>query len=100
MFTQRRVDWLTHLIREELLGTLPEEIQRVSELGQSEEYEAVQSALQILTEQVGQLGGDNLSAEGDNLESADDIVAPVTETTTDGSAADQSIPESSEKDPS
>ncbi|MEQ9408133.1 MAG: GTPase [Fuerstiella sp.] len=45
VFTQRRVDWLTELIRAKLLGTLPEEIQMAAELNHCPEFEAVQADL-------------------------------------------------------
>ena len=56
VFTQRRVDWLTNLIRQELLGTLPEEIKAAAELKASEEYVAVESAVKKLNSLVEQLG--------------------------------------------
>ena len=39
-FTQRRVNWLTNLIRDELLGTLPDELQAAAAVGESAEYQA------------------------------------------------------------
>lgn len=56
VFTQRRVDWLTQLIRKELLGNLPEEMQAAAELPASEEYRAMELALAELDSLVAKLG--------------------------------------------
>lgn len=61
VFTQRRVDWLTEIIREELLGTLPEEIKAAAELEQSPEYQAVSDAIGQLAEQTSTSGGPQAS---------------------------------------
>lgn len=58
VFTQRRVDWLTRLIREELLGTLPEDIKAAAELGTSDQLRAVEATVSELRQLVDRLGGD------------------------------------------
>ncbi|MEZ6129061.1 MAG: GTPase domain-containing protein [Planctomycetaceae bacterium] len=61
VFTERRVEWLTKLIRSELLGDLPEEMQAAAELPSSVEYQAVTSALSqldALVKSLGNAGGD------------------------------------------
>ena len=55
VFTQRRVDWLTNLIRNELLGNLPEQMQAAANLPTSPEYGDVVAAvdqLSVLLQQV------------------------------------------------
>ncbi|MCP4786723.1 MAG: hypothetical protein GY903_17500 [Fuerstiella sp.] len=49
VFTQRRVDWLTDLIREELLGNLPEQMQAAANLPSSSEYHDVTAAVDQLS---------------------------------------------------
>lgn len=44
-FTERRVNWLTDLIRREMLGTLPEDLQRASAISESDEWKAVEASL-------------------------------------------------------
>lgn len=44
-FTERRVNWLTQLIRREMLGTLPEDLHRASAISDSEEWQAVTESL-------------------------------------------------------
>lgn len=56
VFTQRRVDWLTQLIRQELLGNLPEEMQAAAGLPTSEEYKQLEIALAELGGLVATLG--------------------------------------------
>jgi len=47
-FTERRVDWLTGLIRSEMLGTLPEDLQRAAAISESPQWASVaESLLQI-----------------------------------------------------
>ncbi|MCA9083718.1 MAG: GTPase domain-containing protein [Planctomycetaceae bacterium] len=48
VFTQRRVEWLTQVIRDDVLGTLPEELQAAAELTSSAEYQNVAKALKDL----------------------------------------------------
>lgn len=55
VFTQRRVDWLTNLIRVELLGDLPEKMQAAAELPTSSEYSAVTETIGRLRDLVSQL---------------------------------------------
>ena len=55
VFTQRRVDWLTHIIRDELLGDLPEQMKAAADLPHSEEFIATVSAINTLTELVNKL---------------------------------------------
>jgi hypothetical protein len=62
VFTQRRVDWLTQLIRQELLGNLPEEMQAAAGLPTSEEYLQLESALAELGGLVAKLGSGEASA--------------------------------------
>jgi len=44
-FTERRVNWLTGLIRSEMLGTLPEDLQRAAAISESSEWAAVGESL-------------------------------------------------------
>lgn len=60
VFTQRRVDWLTNLIREELLGDLPEKMQAAADLPHSPEFTAMSEALAKLETLVSQLKLDNV----------------------------------------
>lgn len=69
VFTQRRVDWLTRLIREELLGTLPEDMKAAAELTKSEEYQSVTSAVAELENLVAKLGDDANSSGKDSDQS-------------------------------
>ncbi|MCR9202456.1 MAG: 50S ribosome-binding GTPase [Planctomycetaceae bacterium] len=55
VFTQRRVDWLTGLIREELMGDLPEKIKQAADLPASEQFVAVSSSVTDLQSFVNQL---------------------------------------------
>ncbi|MCA9051747.1 MAG: hypothetical protein KDA89_23575, partial [Planctomycetaceae bacterium] len=48
-FTERRVAWLTQVIRDEVLGSLPEDFQAAANLTSSEEYHAVSETLRDLT---------------------------------------------------
>lgn len=57
VFTERRVAWLTKLIRAELLGDLPEEMHAAADLPGSEEYKAVTSALHELETLLKSLNG-------------------------------------------
>ena len=65
VFTQRRVNWLTGLIRAHLLGTLPDDIKAAAELQKCEEYSRLHLALQELSAQVQQLGQGTGTNEGD-----------------------------------
>lgn len=49
-FTERRVNWLTDLIRREMLGTLPEDLQRASAISASAEWIAVTESLTRIEE--------------------------------------------------
>lgn len=55
VFTQRRVDWLTGLIREHLLGSLSDEIHAAAALQQSEQYLAVEASMQQLRRQIAEI---------------------------------------------
>jgi len=55
VFTKRRVDWLTQLIREELLGDLPAEMQAAAELPSSAEFQSVTATLAELDQLVARL---------------------------------------------
>ncbi|MCH2211955.1 MAG: GTPase domain-containing protein [Fuerstiella sp.] len=44
-YTERRVNWLTDLIRGEILGTLPEDLQRAAAISESVEWEEVSETL-------------------------------------------------------
>ncbi|GAB5443282.1 MAG: hypothetical protein Fues2KO_36310 [Fuerstiella sp.] len=55
VFTQRRVDWLTGLIREHLLGALSDEIHEAAAIQQSSEFEAVTNCMQRLREQLAEI---------------------------------------------
>jgi len=44
-FTERRVEWLTRLIRSELLGTLPEDLQRAAAISDATEWKNVTESL-------------------------------------------------------
>jgi hypothetical protein len=55
VFTQRRVDWLTGLIREHLLGELSDEIHAAAAIQQSSEFDAVTSCMQRLREQLAEI---------------------------------------------
>ncbi|MCH2200889.1 MAG: GTPase domain-containing protein [Fuerstiella sp.] len=44
-YTERRVNWLTDLIRREMLGTLPEDLQRASSISDSVEWKNVSESL-------------------------------------------------------
>jgi len=44
-FTERRVTWLTALIRREMLGTLPEDLQRAAAISNSDEWNNVTQSL-------------------------------------------------------
>lgn len=55
VFTQRRVDWLTGLIREHLLGALSDEIHAAAAIQQSSEFEAVTNCMQRLREQLAEI---------------------------------------------
>ena len=48
VFAQRRVDWLTQVVREEVLGSLPDELLAAAELTTSEPWQMVSSTLQEL----------------------------------------------------
>ena len=52
VFTQRRVNWLTKLIREKLLGSLPDDIKNAAELERSAEYQSLTEIMQLLDQQV------------------------------------------------
>jgi len=55
VFTKRRVDWLTNLIRLELLGDLPEKMKAAADLPTSPEFTAVTETLATLQDLVNQL---------------------------------------------
>ena len=55
VFTQRRVDWLTALIREELMGDLPEKIKAAADLPGSEHFASVSQSMADLQGFVNQL---------------------------------------------
>jgi hypothetical protein len=44
-FTERRVNWLTGLIRSEMLGTLPEDLQRAASIAESPQWASVAESL-------------------------------------------------------
>ena len=44
-YTERRVNWLTNLIRKEMLGTLPEDLQRAAAIADSSEWKNVTDSL-------------------------------------------------------
>lgn len=62
VFTQRRVDWLTKLIRDELLGSLPEQMKAAAELPQSAEFMATAAALATLDKLVHEFDCDSEAA--------------------------------------
>jgi hypothetical protein len=51
-FTARRAGWLVELLKDQLLGSLPEELQAAAEVPQSEEFQQVVTILNVLTEQL------------------------------------------------
>ena len=51
-FTAHRVNWLSALLREKLLGTLPEELRTAAGIPQSETFKAVQTELKALAEEL------------------------------------------------
>lgn len=55
VFTQRRVDWLTGLIRQELMGDLPEKIKAAADLPNSEQFAEVSQSMAELQGFVNQL---------------------------------------------
>lgn len=69
VFTQHRVDWLTELIREELLGDMPEQMQAAANLSSSPEYRDVADAVDQLSELLQLLtkSPDSSSAKNDNF---------------------------------
>lgn len=52
-FTSSRVNWLVDRLKNDLLGSLPEEFDLIASIPQSEEYAVVQSAIRDLAEAVG-----------------------------------------------
>ena len=44
-YTERRVNWLTGLIRSEMLGTLPEDLQRAAAIAETVEWNNVTESL-------------------------------------------------------
>ena len=68
VFTQRRVDWLTNLIREELLGNLPEQMQAAANLPSSSEYQDVTNAVNQLSELLEQVTETSESVHGANAD--------------------------------
>ncbi len=51
-FTARRAGWLAGLLKETLLGTLPEDLQRAADVPQSEPFRRAQDALKLLEDQL------------------------------------------------
>lgn len=51
-FTAQRVTWLSELLRQKLLGTLPEELQTAAGIPQSETFAAIQTELKALAEEL------------------------------------------------
>lgn len=47
-FTERRVEWLTRLIRSHLLGTLPEDLQRAAAISDATEWNKVNESLTLI----------------------------------------------------
>jgi hypothetical protein len=47
-FTAGRANWLAHLLQENLLGTLPEELISAATIAESEEFQAAQKSLEAL----------------------------------------------------
>lgn len=79
VFTQLRVDWLTNLIREELLGNLPEQMQTAANLPSSPQYrdaadavEHLSALLQLLTNSPGLL-----HAKSDEITISETNAAPI-----------------------
>jgi hypothetical protein len=56
-FTQRRVEWLTKVLRDELLGTLPEELQAAAAVTDTSEYQHVESLIAELEKLSDSLSG-------------------------------------------
>ncbi|MEZ6048360.1 MAG: GTPase domain-containing protein [Planctomycetaceae bacterium] len=54
-FTKIRVQWMVELLKEELLGNLPAELQQAATLNQSDEFKQVETALSQLHKQVNNL---------------------------------------------
>jgi hypothetical protein len=77
VFTQRRVDWLTNLIREELLGNLPEQMQAAANLPSSPEYQDVTAAVNQLSELLQQVTGSQ-DAVNDNSKTSGVDAEPAT----------------------
>lgn len=51
-FTSRRVQWLLGLLKENLLGTLPEDLQAAGSISRSEPFRRVQSSIEALDRQI------------------------------------------------
>ncbi len=86
-FTQLRVDWLTNLIREELLGDMPEKMQTAANLPSSPEYREVTDAVDQLSALLQQLTNspDSLTAKKEDPTISKTDAAPTT-----GSAPNES----------
>lgn len=65
VFTKRRFDWLASQIRDQLLGTLPDEIMAAARLEGSDEWQELSLVVQELEERVGLLGG-STEQQGDS----------------------------------
>lgn len=63
VFTSRRVDWLTTRIRDELLGTLPDDISAAASLESSDEWRELTTVIAELNERVRLLGSPALPAD-------------------------------------
>ena len=53
-FTSARVNWLVERLKNDLLGSLPEEFDLIASIPRSEEYAVVQSAIRELADAVGE----------------------------------------------
>jgi hypothetical protein len=51
-FTARRAGWLAGLLKEHLLGTLPDDLQKAADVPQSEPFRRVREAIHTLEEQL------------------------------------------------
>ncbi|MEZ6125671.1 MAG: GTPase [Planctomycetaceae bacterium] len=61
VFTERRVAWLTKLIRSELLGDLPEDMHSAANLTASDEYRTVTGAVSRLNELIRNLDAEAIA---------------------------------------
>jgi hypothetical protein len=62
-FTARRAGWLTSLIHQELLGSLPEELHAAADITKSKAFLDVQKSVRQLEEQQGMQGMQGVQAE-------------------------------------